>query len=132
MCPKPDAPGTPPPASLQIRPDQSLGVGAVPFGRADEAAEFAALGVDQQGRRHADGLEGETQLRGRFMVELQRLGIDVFEELGGFVRAATVDADGDHLELVTAKLGLQAVSKAREAGRATGQDDVLGELRAYR
>ena len=46
-------------------PDQALGVLAVPFGGAEQAADLAAFAVEQQGGRQAGGAQGGRQARGR-------------------------------------------------------------------
>src|SRR5690606_24409346 len=84
--------------SSQRRLDQPFRILAVPFGRASQTTDLAALGVDQKSRRQADGL----QLRGGaccgIRIELKCLDADLVEELLRLLDAAPIDAQRHYLE----------------------------------
>ena len=80
LCRDRHKPGT---RLFQRRPDQALGVLAVPLGGAEQAADLAAVAVEQQRRRQAGGAQRGRQARGAVGVERQLLGLGLVEELPG-------------------------------------------------
>src|SRR5579864_6490211 len=85
------------------RAHQFHAVVARPFGGAGHVADLAAGAVDQQRRRHAEGLAGGFQVleyaRARVGIIGEPLDADLLEESERLLRIAGVDIDGDHVEV---------------------------------
>ena len=75
--------------------------------------------VDDQRGRHADRLDRREQLAGGVGVKGEMGGAGLLEESGRLVRAAFVDIDRNHIEILAAELGLAACrAPASPRGRA--------------
>src|SRR5262245_8053639 len=84
---------------------------AVPFCGTQQAADLAALLVDQQGGGKAGGPERGGKARGRIGIDGKIWRFGFLQELFGARNPGAIDADCHHLELVGAQARLQPVER---------------------
>jgi hypothetical protein len=97
--------------------DQGDHLRCIPFGRADQAANFATLSIDQDGRGQAKKTEGESSLARWIDVDVQVFDPELGIELVNDFRSAPIDRERNDFEVGTSKLCLQAI-EGRHLGAA--------------
>ena len=115
-----------------------MAVGGVPVGGALEDGDFAALVIDENRGREAEGHRLVAQALEEFVagvgIEREIFGADFIEEFAGGDRAvrADIEADGDHFEIVPAIFFFQRIEERHflAAGGAPGGPEIDQELLA--
>src|SRR5215831_10359336 len=85
-------------STLEGPADEATGVLAIPLRRAQQAADLAALPVDEQRRRQAGDAQGAAHARARIGVEGELCHLGLVEELARAPAARAVDAQCHHLK----------------------------------
>ena len=114
----------------QCRLDQFDGIVAGPFGRPCDRADFAAVRIDQQRGRHAEGAADRLQVLKHLGLRIGVVGeladADVLQEGFRLVQVTGVDVHRHHLKLRAAEALLQRVERRHflAAGHAPGGPQV--------